>query len=359
MKIEEIDKNLKVETAIDDKDLVFLDVRQEPFKIYGVMPSDNEYDFYRRMPDDIAKATNDGVHGLNHHTAGGRVRFMTDSPRIAIHTKQSSLSRFNHMPFTGTSGFDLYYSENGEENIYNGTFVPPLDMADGYESYRDFPNRSMRTVTINMPLYGGVNELFIGLKKDAVILPAPEYTHPTPIVYYGSSITQGGCASRPGNAYQSILSRELDADFINLGFSGSARGEQAIADYIAGLDMSIFVLDYDHNAPTSEHLEATHESFFKTVRAKHPEIPVVMISRPKLHLDSDELRRLEIIRTTYKNALNAGDKNVYLIEGCEFFDEFSGESATVDNCHPNDFGFVCMAEHLNPLLEALLEREEA
>lgn len=355
MKISDIDKNLAVQTTIDDKDFIYFDVRNEPFKIYGVIPADDEYDFYRRIPDDVAKATNDGVYGLNHHTAGGRIRFITDSPKVAMHTRQSFLSHFSHMPTTGHAGFDVFVTdENGEER-HHATLTPPVDIKDGYDSWFNLGG-GLKTVTINMPLYGGVNEILIGLKEGATLLPAPEYEHTKPIVYYGSSITQGGCASRPGNSYEAILSRELSADHINLGFSGSGRGEQAIADYIASLDMSVFVLDYDHNAPDPKHLEATHENFFKTVRTKHPEMPIIMMSRPKLHLNEEEKQRLEVIRTTYKNALNAGDKNVYLIEGTEFFDSFGGECATVDGCHPNDFGFVCMAEHLKPLLEALLEK---
>ena len=124
------------------------------------------------------------------------------------------------------------------------------------------------TFTINFPLYQGVNSLYIGLKEGSVIKEAPEYETTAPFVYYGSSITQGGCASRPGSAYQNILSRHLQWDHINLGFSGSCKGEDEMAYYIASLDMSVFVYDYDHNAPTVEHLKNTHEIFFKKIKIK-------------------------------------------------------------------------------------------
>ena len=130
----------------------------------------------------------------------------------------------------------------------------------------DFDDRKEREITINFPLFTEVCELYIGLQKGCKLEPASEYTHQKPVVYYGSSITNGGCASRPGNTYQAVISRMLDCDFVNLGFNGNAKGEQEIADYIKGLDMSVFVYDYDHNAPTPEHLLDTHEKMFKAIK---------------------------------------------------------------------------------------------
>ena len=150
----------------------------------------------------------------------------------------------------------------------------------------------------------------------------------------------------------------LDTDYINLGFSGNAKAEDEIADYIAGLDMSVFVYDYDHNAPTVEHLAATHEKLFRKFREKHPETPVIMMSRPKYHLTDEEEKRLAVVRKTYENAAASGDKNVYLLTGPEMFDEFSVECATVDNCHPNDSGFICMAKSLIPMLKNCLEQKK-
>lgn len=96
----------------------------------------------------------------------------------------------------------------------------------------------MRTFSIHMPLYGGVKELQVGLDRSADLLPAPPYAIDKPVVYYGSSITQGGCASRPGCSYQAILSRTLQRDHVDLGFSASARGESVMAQYVAGVAMS-------------------------------------------------------------------------------------------------------------------------
>jgi hypothetical protein len=212
--------------------------------------------------------------------------------------------------------------------------------------------RKMRLITINMPSYAGVKTMKIGISENAKISHAPDYSLEKPIVFYGSSITNGASASRPGMTYEARVSRALDVNYINLGFGGLCKGEPEMAEYIASLDMSIFVMDYDHNAKDIEYLSATHEPFFQTVRKSHPDMPIVLISRPNYSPDVAE--RFAVIKATYDNAISRGDKNVYLIDGREFF---GGElDFTVDTVHPTDVGFYFMAERiikeLRPLVDA-------
>ena len=206
-----------------------------------------------------------------------------------------------------------------------------------------------------MPLYGGIKSIYIGVDRNSKIEPPAEYRVSKPVVYYGSSITQGGCASRPGMAYQAIISRRLDCDFLNLGFAGNAKAEQEMVDYITGLDMSLFVMDYDHNAPTVEHLSATHEKMFKQIRLAHPELPILMMSRPKYYLVEDERIRLEIVKATYDNAVAAGDKNVFFINGSTLMNSEIKDNGTVDGCHPTDLGFFSMAQRIIPVMKEILK----
>lgn len=339
-----IDPNFKVETKIQEADIRFYDVLQPPFSVHGVFYQDGKF---RRIPESVAETVNEGVHNRHANAAGGRIRFKTDSPYVAIHAKMDGISRMSHFPLTGSAGFDLYVKDR-----YQGTFVPPYNMADGYESILRFPTTEMREITVNMPLYSNVCRLYIGLQEGAQIAPPESYKYTTPIVYYGSSITQGGCASRPGNSYQNIITRRLDTDYVNLGFSGSAKGEPEITDYICKMDMSLFVYDYDHNAPTAEHLQNTHEKLYLSVRESHPDIPVVMLSRPRAYLTEDEVKRREIVRTTYRNAKARGEK-VYFISGEELM-QYAGDSGLVDGVHPNDLGFASMGRVLGDLLEEIL-----
>lgn len=347
--ISEIDKNFKIETKLNLPDVKFYDAKNEPFSIHGVYFEDGKF---RRFPEVVAKTVNEGVLGLHANTAGGRVRFMTDSSYVAINAKMPIFARMPHFALSGSSGFDLYVKKDGVQH-YAGTFTPPYNTEDMYESVINLGGKELREITINMPTYSEVSELYIGLEENATVQKSPEYTRTKPIVYYGSSITQGGCVSRPGNTYQGIIERRFDTDYINLGFSGSARGEDTIADYIKNLPMSVFVYDYDHNAPNIEHLKATHERMFLKIRETNPNLPIIIMSRPRFLLDDDAKKRLEIIKTTYNNAVSRKDKNVYLIDGPTLMAQAKSEG-TVDGCHPNDLGFYSMAAALGDVLEKIL-----
>jgi len=223
----------------------------------------------------------------------------------------------------------------------------------GFEDVIDLPGKEERLITINMPSYSGVSRLYIGLEKDAVIKEATDYRYECPVVYYGASITQGACASRPGNAYQNILSRWLDCDFVNLGFSGNAKGEPAMAEWICGLNMRCLVMDYDRNAPTVEHLDATHEKMFQMIRKVHPTLPILLLSHPRYYLTEEDKQRLAVIRRTYDHAVESGDKNIYFIEGPELMKAIKDEG-TIDGSHPNDAGFYSMAHAIEPVLRKML-----
>lgn len=344
MDIKKIDRNFAVRRLGRDKNTDRYDINCGAFEIRGVF---YENDRFVRMPKKVADSVNDGVAWLNNNTAGGRIRFRTDSGRVDIEAKLNSVGKMPHFAFSGSIGFDLYC-----DGIYTGTFMPPVDVKDSFSSSLCLPE-GVHDVQINMPLYTGVSSVVIGLDRGAEILSPEPYAPVLPVVYYGSSITQGGCASRPGNSYQAIVSRRLNADYINLGFSGSAKGEQTVIDYICSLPMSVFVLDYDHNAPSPEHLRDTHRHFYDCVRAANPELPVLMMTRPKYHLTDDEQERLGIVRDTFLYAKNNGDENVYFIPGPELVASCI-ECATVDNCHPNDAGFLSMANAVEPVLRGIL-----
>lgn len=358
--IAKIDKNLAV-AGIDAPGCVFHDVRKAPFEIYGLYKP-QEGDTFRRIPKEVAEATSEGVAILHTNTAGGRVRFSTDSEYIAIRCTMPNITHFAHMPATGVSGFDMYVAR-GDNEIFKKTFVPPWNLTDGYAAIFHFGNREMREITINFPLYNDVDSLFVGLEPSATLGKGKKYKYEKPVVYYGSSITQGGCASRPGNSYEAFISQKLSCDYINLGFSGNAKGEDTIMDYIAGLDMSVFVYDYDYNAPSVEHLEATHERGFLKIREKNPDLPVILVSAPnddiyatdpRLELRSTYTLRRTVIFNTYENAIRRGDKNVFFVDGCGLFNGEFPNSCTVDGCHPNDLGFFRMAEAIGRVVEYAL-----
>lgn len=357
-RIQDIDPNFLSQTDFDPEEFDFYNAEEAPFAIEGVI---KEGRCFCRMPSATADRISEGVSRLNWHTAGGRVRFRSNSTRMVLMTKQSRAAHFSHMPVTGSAGFDLYSTWDGQEH-YERTFVPPVSVGKGYTShvvlYASYLSEecrgAMRDMTLNLPLYCGVEEIWIGLERGCVPEAPTPYRRKEQIVYYGSSITQGGCASRPGNSYEAMISRRLGCPYLNLGFSGSAKGETAMAEYLCGLPASVLVMDYDHNAPDVAYLERTHEPFFRILRDAKPELPIVLMSMPKYRLKPGECRRREVILRTYHNAMAEGDRNVYFLDGSALM-EGCGTDWSVDLNHPNDLGFFYMARGLGDLLERILD----
>lgn len=343
MKIEEIDKNFRAKDCAEKPDTHWYNIKEEPFEIYGLYNPKSD-DIFRRLPEDVASAVNEGVKELSVHTAGGRVRFSTDSPYVALRVRRDALRVMPHMATTGSSGFDLYVNYEAEE-IFASTFRPTTE-PDGYAAFIDFDYTAFEggthDCTIYFPLYDTAFAVEIGILEGCSLGEGKKYIDIKPFVYYGSSITQGGCAFKPGNAYQGFISRRYNADFINLGFSGSARGEKEICDYIRDLEMSIFLCDYDYNAGI-ERLRGNHFAFYEEFREKQPDTPYVMITKPDVVLyNKDSDIRRGIITKSFDKALALGDRNVYFIDGADLFKGMHYADCTVDSCHPNDLGFYML-----------------
>ncbi len=360
MKIEDIDKNFKA-TTVNNREVVFFDVVKKPFSLEGFPWGDPAKGQFYRLPPSLRTPSEVNWGCLwtgQNNTTGGCVRFRTDANVIALRSKLHCPGDLSHMPRSGSSGFDLYVG-GGTDFRHVGT-VQPLSGQINLESVvfsNDEWPREMREWRINLPLYGGMEWLEIGLPSWASLEEAPAHAV-KPILFYGSSITQGGCASRPGNCYSSWLCRAVDAEQINLGFSGCGKGEPDVARVIGSLDLSAFVMDYDHNAPTYEHLLNTHETFYKIVREARPSLPIIMMSKCDIWRDRNyaaTAARRDLIKANYERGIAAGDKHLYFIDGEELFGTVDREACAVDCCHPNDLGFYRMYERVLPVLRQALE----
>lgn len=360
MDIEKIDKNF-VDHKPDENGMVWYNALEAPFEVFGVS-FDKEMGRLMRMPQKVAASVNDGVKSLASCTAGGRVRFYTDSDTVAIRSTLNSVSRMSHMAFTGSAGYSLYADLDDGTDRWAAMYV--VDQKEDKVNISRVVSENVRRLskrvvgyTLFMPLYSGVTDLEIGVKEGSVIAKSGlSYRDIKPVLYYGHSITQGACASRPGADCNSIISRRLNVDFINLGFSGSARGEQTMSDYLATFDPSIFFLDYDWNAPTVEHLAATHYPMYATIRNARPDTPIVFMTSTdyETHLATADMR-YDVIAETYSRGIAAGDKHLYLVDGRRLMDGPERDDCTVDGCHPTDLGFRRMADRLTPLIARILD----
>jgi len=342
---------------IGNRELLYRNIRNEPFVISGFAWYHKTKRFCR-LPEAIPPEINAGAVFEAASTAGGMVRFKTNSDTIAIWAElASNPDAHPHMPGTGSSGFDLYIGKGTEKRFVGSEeqVAPPAGSSEVKALMACGLGDDMKECTVNFPLYNGVNKVSIGLNSESHIERPSPFAVSRPLLFYGSSITQGGCASHPGNAYPAIIARRLDADHLNLGFSAGAKGEPAMAKLIASLEMSVFIFDYDHNAMTVEQLADTHEPFYQIIRKAHPELPIVMVSRPDIEWDPElNFSMRAVIRTTYDNAINNGDRRVFFIDGETLFGTRDRDACTVDGRHPNDLGFMRMAETIYPVVREAL-----
>ncbi len=339
-----VDKNMEVPGKLNRQDIVWYNPLEKPFSVHGAHHN------FDRLPEDFPILTS-----FRDNSTGVRVRFVTDSPIVAIRCTLSNRGTPTVMAPSAIGGFDLYKRNEDGSEVFAGAFRPPENCLDiGYESLL-VVSSGKNCYTINLPLWSHTESLYIGIKEGSVVEEAPAYKYGgKPVVFYGSSITHGAAASRPGNTYCAMIAQKLGVDHINLGFSGNAKGEQVIADYIKDLDMSAFVLDYHHNAYDLELLKKTHYNFYKTVREKNPHLPIIMVSAPTLQRSDWVLGGVKIIKDTLRRAKKEGDQNVYFVNGCNLFKGEFKESCTSDGCHPNDLGFYKMALGIGKIVKKVL-----
>lgn len=316
-----------------------------PFSLHGIKYSDEEDRFFR-IEQDIAKSINSGVEYLAKNTAGGRLRFSTNSTTFGIKVEYDQLDAYTHMSLEGSCGFILKEELDGEM-LFLKHFTPLYADKDGFSGEVSLRGGTMRDYVLYFPNYNVVKSLSVFVDKGAIVGSGKKYEDILPILYYGSSITQGACASRADNCYQAYVSEWRNIDYINLGFSGSARAEQTMIDYLTDIDCSLFVCDYDHNSPDTEHLKNTHYKLYCEYRKKRKDVPIIFISRPDFYKDDDSNLRRKIIYSTYLKAKRSGDKNVYFINGESLFTNKDRSHCTVDKAHPNDLGFYRIAKAID------------
>ncbi|MEM8862746.1 MAG: SGNH/GDSL hydrolase family protein [Chloroflexota bacterium] len=340
-----------------DVPLLWQKPNKHPFRLSGFSWFAHD-GIYRRLPLKGSQTLPESVDKLAYNTAGGQISFQTDSLYVAIRVELAGLADMNHMPATGQCGFDLYVGSPLAQRFYDVTAYDHTQTM--YEMLLfEHSDKEVRNFTINFPLYQGVNQVQIGLEPDANLTPPIPWSDNGKLVFYGTSITQGGCASRPGMAHLNILSRALNLEIVNLGFSGAGRGEPEVIRMMAEVpDPQLFVLDYESNS--GGNLPDTLAPAIRILRDKHATVPIMIISRIAFAGDAfydDWWEALESGRDMQAALVNelreAGDSEIYFVDGSKLlgadFDE-----CTVDGFHPNDLGFMRMAKRLEQEIGRIL-----
>lgn len=325
---------------------------EEPIVINGLLGSSRS-GAYHRLPESMFGKVSELVTKYGHRASGGRIRFRTNSTSLKIGVSLLTLTPTRLLSLVGSAGCAVL-SGLKEKSSYLGC-VAPMDYEHKYSEEIFQLNGEMQDITIYLPRTECVEDVFIWIDRDAAVEGPTPFDFEKPIVFYGSSITEGSACSQPANSYTALTARCLNVDFIDLGFSGAARGEKEMAEFIAGLTMQVFVYDYDHNAPSLEHFNRTHELFYQLVREKNPKLPILMMSRPDTDLNPKKAQeRKQVILSTYQHAIKNGDRHLYFLDGETFFGDSLRFACTVDTLHPNDLGMIRMAQIVSHKLKEIM-----
>lgn len=340
-----------------EKGIVWHDLRN-----WGVegRPWNDTARYFDRLPAKAEKSVRKAVWDLSRHSAGMLARFETDAKEIHIRYKLLSPSlAMNHMPATGVSGVDLYFRNAEGHDRWLAVTRPSAQQVEGLLAgdIEPTPKKEPRRYTIYLPLYNGIDSLEIGFPQasQANLLPPRKEKS---ILFYGTSIMQGGCCSRPGMAIPAIVGRRLDRPTINLGFSGNGKMEPEVGALLAELDPAVFVIDCVPNNSAAEVLEKT-EPLVRQLRAARAETPILLVEgRPFANSSFRGGSRLahqqssENLRKTFEKLVAAGDKHLHYLPGDKLIGD-DGE-ATVDGSHPTDLGMVRYADEYEKSLRKIL-----
>ena len=337
------DARMALKDAVITNGVKWIDGRNLPLE--GRAFDETEH-YYDRLPANVTTNVNGGVRYMKRHTSGMLFRFATDSRRLQFRWKPTSASlSMDHMPATGVSGIDVYRWDAAKGRWRYAATGRITDAQKGGSLALGWTPGT--PCLVNLPLYNGVESFTLGIDPKATIRSVAHRSGiEKPVVFYGTSITHGGCASRPGLAFVNRVGRDLDVPVVGLGFSGSGVMELEMSEHLARIDASCYVLDCLWNMGLSEKthpgrsVEANYEPFIRNLRAKRPNVPIVMAEQCDVHLYGPN-EKDRFIRKLYEKLVAEGWQNlVYLPKGEMFTGDDEG---TVDGCHPNDLGMQSMA----------------
>lgn len=332
--------------------MTWLPFPHDPLELNG-LPWFAEDGCLCRLPQRLRGEVPAAVWGLAQHTSGMRVRFATDSTCLGLRARFNDLHYMNNMPRSGQVGVDLWV-----DGQYWRPLFPATQGLDFCELFFEGLPATRREICLYFGLYAPIELMGLGFADEAEIAPPAPFALPRPVVYYGSSITQGGCATRAGMAYQAIVSRALNLDYVNLGFSGAGRGEPALAHAVAEIDASCYVMDWAQNCPTIEEFAGRYAPFLDILREQHPVTPIICItpifsmSEVWGHNRKNEQMRAHV-RDVVAERVARGDSRLTLVEGFSLLGP-DDRDGLVDASHPNDIGFTGMARGLQPVLQQVL-----
>lgn len=335
--VAKFDSRMAVSAVVDTNGVKWID--GECLPIEGRAFDDVEH-YYDRLPANVTTNVNAGVRAMKHHTSGLMFRFSTDSAFICFKwVPYCACLEMDNMPASGVSGIDVYRfdAKRGKwRYVKTGRITKPSGGS------LKIPWTPGDPCLVHLPLYNGIRSFALGIDKDASVsaLPSRQSGVTKPVVFYGTSITHGGCASRPGLSFVNIIGRELDVPVVNLGFSGSGFMEYEMSEHIARIDASCYVLDCLANMGAGQ-VKRNYERFIRNLRKKRPDVPIVMAGQGDVYGVLRCPTENGMVKALYEKLVKEGWKGLFYLPPDGMFGD-SGDS-TVDATHPNDRGMAELA----------------
>ena len=317
---------------------------------------------YHRFPDRMEATLPDAVwsHGLQ--TAGLSIQFRSMSPTIEVrYTTGSGIRQMQHWQFTGCGGLDLYATDkHGAMRWCPGRFTQGDTIRAVFDKldYKDANGRYGYQFELFLPMFVEVKSLEIGVPEGQKLTFLPVSLE-APIVFYGTSIAHGGCASRPGMAWINMVRREMQHPLVSLGFSGSGKLEASVFKALSEIRAKAFVIDCMPNMTGRDDIAALVIDGVKTLR-KQSRVPILLVEHAGYPGESTSNWRRESyeqtnvqLRAAYDELQASGVSELYYLAHDQFF---LAMDETVDGTHPNDLGMRHLADVYEKKLREVLHQ---
>jgi lysophospholipase L1-like esterase len=359
-RIQDLDKNFQDAGSKVEEGLKWISSKDPRFTVNGLAWYEENNREFLRLPKRAKGVVRDPVWELSTMPTGARVRFKTDSTTLKLRIQHSRMEiAMPHMCAVGVSGVDLYEGPPHKMTYWVSSKIIEAPKPYVAVCFEKMP-RKMREFTLFLPSYNDLVLLEFGLDPDAKLAAPSPYRLKKPVLFYGTSVTQGGCSTRCSTNFVPMVGRTLGIDVINLGFSGNGTSDPEVADLIAELDLACFVNDCVANM-SMERMKTHYADFNEKIRARWPKLPILFMTSflfagerylPQQARDWKERNAIAI--RTYQRFRQRGDRNAHLLDTHKAVD-FGPDHPSVDGVHLSDIGFQAMADAVAPALRKILK----
>lgn len=349
--IKKIDTAMADTTASEDP-VAWIDIDPSDDYVGGLCFNKSNKNFHRLEDDQDYR---ENLQALSTNTSGEFVEFKTDSKLIRINAKVSSAAYMSHMTAVGTIGFDLYAKVDGVYRFMNVTKVNRAEYTCDLMNYMQGEHEYL----LYFPLYINVLSVKLGVTPNCNFSFVNRDPSKPKIIFYGTSILQGGCACRSGMSMSNIFQRHHpEYEVYNFGFSGNAHCDVLFATRL-GLIKNVKYMYLEIEMNNGQYLKQRFEPFLTELKKQMPNTRMVLYSRfpnAQIYVHSDLAFDTDDLRAYQKKVFKKYFPDGIFRDGAKVFAHLDYEG-TVDGAHLTDYGFNEWEKDCSKVLKKM-EKEE-